>query len=728
MNTLTKKALYAGISASLLVGASALITPTVAPQNLAYAESGATASTNDDTTKIQFTDRAVDMAVRQVLKKQPTDPITRKDVKTITELDLSAKIVDERPLSVSDLSGLEHLVSLKKLNLAGNQLSFSSEEAAVTSDVLKKLTSLEVLNLRGNSIQDVTFLKELTNLKDLDLSENEIYDATPLSEVEEFQKDTFHLNVSKQRVYATANLSHDLIAELPHTSKLSYTEPKESDFYTLKDTNGKKSADFSRIVSSDSDKAPGFVGVTFTQAGAQTKFTVSGEVIFPRLAEAVVERVVEDETRKNPSYTLTQEQKHHFTQLVLLSAMKDIKRDIIPDYPKQTALLKELDQLVQDNQNTQGTDAFIHADVAQTEAYEHALDLIEIAKKAKPTSSQLLLRVKEKFTAALQGLNGAQNKQKEPKVYLNEIVSWANQVKDTDMVKAYDLTVDDETLKFSSLTQKANDLKAQDAPDAAQTTQVINQLKATYISAQKAYNKNNNDQLKKKLQDKAVHVLQKGEGNFHGDGVYDKLSAKEKLEYKAETSLVLQALNEQNYYISSDEVDYYTRMLEKTDEVLNRYTSQGGSSSSSSGAASDVDTSVSMWRLYNPYTGEHLFTTDKLEAVKLSELGWKHEGMVGKVNAKTGMPVYRLYNAYTGEHHFTMSEAEVQSCVAAGWTNEGIKFYGERTDSLKAKPMISMYNPYEKAFYHHYTSDEKEIATMQKAGWIREDAKWYVSE
>ena len=90
--------------------------------------------------------------------------------------------------------------------------------------------------------------------------------------------------------------------------------------------------------------------------------------------------------------------------------------------------------------------------------------------------------------------------------------------------------------------------------------------------------------------------------------------------------------------------------------------------------------------------------------------------------------VYRLYNPTTGEHHYTMDEEELANCVKAGWVNEGVKFFSASEDDGHVVGMVSMYNPYEKAFYHHYTSDEKEIKQMVKDGWIKEDIKWYVAK
>ena len=140
-------------------------------------------------------------------------------------------------------------------------------------------------------------------------------------------------------------------------------------------------------------------------------------------------------------------------------------------------------------------------------------------------------------------------------------------------------------------------------------------------------------------------------------------------------------------------------------------------------ASASADATVATYRLYNPYTHEHLFTTDAVEKDNLVALGWNFECVAGKVyvyGEKGG--VYRLYNPTTGEHHYSSNEDEVANCVKAGWVNEGIHFYSVQNGNV---PVYSMYNPYEKKFYHHYTSDPDEIAKMVKAGWIKEEIKWY---
>lgn len=135
-----------------------------------------------------------------------------------------------------------------------------------------------------------------------------------------------------------------------------------------------------------------------------------------------------------------------------------------------------------------------------------------------------------------------------------------------------------------------------------------------------------------------------------------------------------------------------------------------------------ADATTTLYRLYNTWTHEHLFTTDKKEYDMLVAAGWTAEGSAGKVAIKQGKGIYRLYNPTTGEHHYTTKEDEVADCVKVGWVNEGIHFYSVQNGDV---PVYSMYNPYEQKFYHHYTSDADEIARMVKDGWIKEEIKWY---
>lgn len=127
-----------------------------------------------------------------------------------------------------------------------------------------------------------------------------------------------------------------------------------------------------------------------------------------------------------------------------------------------------------------------------------------------------------------------------------------------------------------------------------------------------------------------------------------------------------------------------------------------------------------MYRLYNKWSNEHLFTADAAERKGLIEKGWNNEDIAWYSPEKSSTPVYRLYNKWSGDHHFTTSKDEYDKCVKDGWTGEDIAFYSGGTN-----PVYRLFNPYEKSFYHHYTKSQDEKDTCVKNGWKDEEIGWY---
>lgn len=138
-------------------------------------------------------------------------------------------------------------------------------------------------------------------------------------------------------------------------------------------------------------------------------------------------------------------------------------------------------------------------------------------------------------------------------------------------------------------------------------------------------------------------------------------------------------------------------------------------------ALAETDTDE-MFRLYNPYTGEHLYTSNFEEIGTCVTNGWRYEGEAWTAPSKSNTPVYRLYNKYSGDHHYTTSKTEYEKCAAAGWNKEGIGWY---SDDAKTVPIYRGFNPYEKVGTHHYTSSSPELQTMVKNGWKDEGVGWY---
>ena len=129
---------------------------------------------------------------------------------------------------------------------------------------------------------------------------------------------------------------------------------------------------------------------------------------------------------------------------------------------------------------------------------------------------------------------------------------------------------------------------------------------------------------------------------------------------------------------------------------------------------------IGMYRLYNPNSGEHFYTSNKAERNHLANIGWKYEGGAW-LAPSTGDPVYRLYNPNSGDHHYTTNPEEKKMLVNVGWRYESIGWY-----SGGSLPVYRVYNPNaKKAGSHHYTLNKSEANQLVRAGWRDENIGWY---
>ena len=127
-----------------------------------------------------------------------------------------------------------------------------------------------------------------------------------------------------------------------------------------------------------------------------------------------------------------------------------------------------------------------------------------------------------------------------------------------------------------------------------------------------------------------------------------------------------------------------------------------------------------VWRLYNRYNGDHMWTLDKAEYDKLVKVGWTGEGRAWQAQARAyssyqgwGM---RLYNPWSGEHLFTMDEAEYDQLGKAGWRKEGTAFESAKVGA----PAWRLYNRWLTAGTHLYTTNKAEYDRLVKLGWTGE--------
>lgn len=128
---------------------------------------------------------------------------------------------------------------------------------------------------------------------------------------------------------------------------------------------------------------------------------------------------------------------------------------------------------------------------------------------------------------------------------------------------------------------------------------------------------------------------------------------------------------------------------------------------------------ATLFRAYNPTSGEHLYTTNTIEVPYITQFGWRDEGTAWAIPS-SGEPVYRMLNPNTADHHYTLSASERDNLKIKGWRYEGVAWYSGGT-----KEVFRMYNPNARTGTHHFTTDAKESDYLVHKGWKYEGVAFY---
>lgn len=132
---------------------------------------------------------------------------------------------------------------------------------------------------------------------------------------------------------------------------------------------------------------------------------------------------------------------------------------------------------------------------------------------------------------------------------------------------------------------------------------------------------------------------------------------------------------------------------------------------------------LKMWRLYNPNTGEHFYTSSTTERDNVYNAGWNIEGYGWISPSSSNTPVYRVYNPYEGDHHYTTSVEEKNHLVSVGWRDEGIGWYA--SDSQTSTVVYREYNPNARTGTHNFTTNLYEHNNLISVGWRDEGVAFY---
>lgn len=197
---------------------------------------------------------------------------------------------------------------------------------------------------------------------------------------------------------------------------------------------------------------------------------------------------------------------------------------------------------------------------------------------------------------------------------------------------------------------------------------------------------------------------------------------------------IYSALSWWNTYLTSPSLGKWSRWIAQYNSTCDYEGSfdmwQATSTAHVDGIEGNVDinfdfvglTVVRTLRLYNPYSGEHLYTTSAHEYDQLGKIGWRQEGEAWLTPGTSETPVYRLYNPYSGDHHYTKDAREYADLASIGWRQEGVAWY---SDDGQGTAVWRLFNPHETVGTHHYTTDKGEYDALAKIGWKQEDIAWY---
>lgn len=132
---------------------------------------------------------------------------------------------------------------------------------------------------------------------------------------------------------------------------------------------------------------------------------------------------------------------------------------------------------------------------------------------------------------------------------------------------------------------------------------------------------------------------------------------------------------------------------------------------------------VAIYRLYNRWTGEHLYTPSSSERDACVDEGWAEEGTGWYAPRSSGTPVYRLYNPYAGYHLYSSDLDEVRSLASLGWRveNDGKAYFLSGGE----EPMLRLYNP--NSGLHLLTESTDEYRFLEQCGWVPEGIRLYAS-
>lgn len=139
------------------------------------------------------------------------------------------------------------------------------------------------------------------------------------------------------------------------------------------------------------------------------------------------------------------------------------------------------------------------------------------------------------------------------------------------------------------------------------------------------------------------------------------------------------------------------------------------------------------FRLFNPRTGDHFYTSNAAERSAALSSGYKDEGVLGAIltsSTASSTALFRLFNSRTGDHFYTTSATERATAISSGYVSEdtaGFIFPTLIAQTPSLLPMFRLFNPH--TGDHFYTTSITErIRATQRSGYTFEGITGYIPD
>lgn len=168
------------------------------------------------------------------------------------------------------------------------------------------------------------------------------------------------------------------------------------------------------------------------------------------------------------------------------------------------------------------------------------------------------------------------------------------------------------------------------------------------------------------------------------------------------------------------------RAKDAQSKAKSRLDSANARLSAAQSAWNQAASSDTLYRVYNPVTGEYLFTTSMSEVRQRQSAGWNLQTDQTRQTPRSGVAVWCLRNPISGDRNYVSDQNEVRVLTnILGWVfenNGNPVFYGAK--SATNVPYYRLFSV-GSSHPHLFTPDADQRSQLLGSGWIDEGVAWY---